>query len=120
TSNLRMAPADPELQLSTQQHRGEIKWAVEATLETLSVRDRMILRLQLVERLGVDAIARISSVHRATAARWIARAKDRLALGARDRLLARWRVSEASFPALRALIDSQVDLSLERLLATRG
>lgn len=41
-----------------------------------------------------------------------------LALRVRDRLLARWRVSEASFPALRTLIDSQMDLSLERLLAS--
>jgi len=52
------------------------------------------------------------------AARWIARAKETLALRVRDRLLAHWRVSEASFPALRTLIDSQIDLSLERLLAS--
>jgi RNA polymerase sigma-70 factor (ECF subfamily) len=111
------AHADPELELSKQQHRAEIKQALEAALETLVARDRMILRLHLVERLGIDAIARISSVHRTTAARWIARAKETLALRVRDRLLARWRVSEASFPALRTLIDSQIDLSLERLLA---
>jgi RNA polymerase sigma-70 factor (ECF subfamily) len=115
--DLPAARADPELELSKQQHRAEIKQAIEAALETLVARDRMILRLHLVERLGIDAIARVSSVHRTTAARWIARAKETLALRVRDRLLARWRVSEASFPALRTLIDSQIDLSLERLLA---
>lgn len=58
----------------------------------------------------------MASVHRATAARWIARAKETLALRVRDRLLARWRVSNVSFGALRTLLDSQLDLSLERLL----
>jgi RNA polymerase sigma-70 factor, ECF subfamily len=116
--DLPAARADPELQLSKQQHRAEIKQAIEEALETLVARDRMILRLHLVERLGIDAIARISSVHRTTAARWIARAKETLGLRVRDRLLARWRITESSFPALRTLIDSQIDLSLERLLAS--
>lgn len=107
---------DPEMQVSRQQHRAEIKQEVAAALATLPARDRMVLRLHLVERLGIDAIAGVASIHRATAARWIARAKDTLALRVRDRLLARWRVSQASFPALRTLLDSQIDLSLERLL----
>jgi len=107
---------DPEMQVSRQQHRAEIKQEVAAALATLPARDRMVLRLHLVERLGIDAIAGVASIHRATAARWIARAKDTLALRVRDRLLARWRVSHASFPALRTLLDSQIDLSLERLL----
>ena len=109
--------SDPELQLSRQQHRAEIKQEVAAALETLASRDRMVLRLHLVEGLGIDAIADVASVHRATAARWIARAKQTLAIRVRDRLLARWRVSNTSFPALRTVLDSQIDLSLERLLA---
>ena len=110
------AQPDPELQLSRQQHRADIKQEVSASLAALPARDRMVLRLHLVERLTIDAIAGVASIHRATAARWIARAKDTLALRVRDRLLARWRVSHASFPALRTLLDSQIDLSLERLL----
>jgi len=77
----------------------------------------MVLRLHLVERLGIDAIARACTVHRATVARWITRAKETLAARVRDRLFARWRVDEGSLPAFAALLDSQLDLSLERLLA---
>jgi RNA polymerase sigma-70 factor (ECF subfamily) len=77
----------------------------------------MILRLHLVERLGIDSIAAICSVHRATAARQIALAKEMLVVRVRLRLVARWQVSDPDLPALRTLVESQLDLSLRRLLA---
>ena len=77
----------------------------------------MVLRLHMVEHLGIDAIAALCSVHRATAARLIVRAKESLAASVRARLLTRWKVADADLPSLKALVDSQLDLSLNRLLA---
>ncbi|HTE50903.1 MAG TPA: hypothetical protein VK698_08545 [Kofleriaceae bacterium] len=111
------AHSDPELHLLKHQHRTDLKEELESALGTLVARDRAMLRLHLVERVGIDVIAGIYSVHRATAARWIASAKDALVGRVRDRLVERWRVSDASLPVLGSLIDSQLDLSLERLLA---
>jgi RNA polymerase sigma-70 factor, ECF subfamily len=111
--------SDPELHIMKERHRTELKEELQAALDTLTARERMVLRLHLVERLGIDAIASACAVHRATVARWIGRAKEILATRVRDRLLARWQVDEGSLPAFAALLDSQLDLSLERLLAAR-
>ncbi len=109
--------SDPELRFMKEQHRAELKEELEAVLATLTARERMVLRLHLVERLGIDAIARVCAVHRATVARWISRSKERLAVRLRERLIARWKVDDGSLPAFKSLLDSQLDLSLERLLA---
>ncbi|HEY6174539.1 MAG TPA: sigma factor-like helix-turn-helix DNA-binding protein [Kofleriaceae bacterium] len=110
--------ADPELHAIKLQHRSELKQELETAIADLSARERMILRLHLVERMGIDAIAALCSVHRATAARSVARAKQTLTARVRTRLIARWRVADADLPALKTLVDSQLDLSLTRLLAT--
>jgi RNA polymerase sigma-70 factor, ECF subfamily len=107
---------DPELQFIKREHRAALKEELEAAISDLSPRQRMVLRLHLVERLGIDAIAAICSVHRATAARQVALAKDTLAIRVRLRLVARWHVADPELPALRSLVDSQLDLSLRRLL----
>jgi RNA polymerase sigma-70 factor (ECF subfamily) len=109
--------SDPELLFMKREHRAALKQELEAAIADLSVRQRMMLRLHLVERLGIDAIAGICSVHRATAARQVALAKETLAIRVRLRLVARWKVPAPDLPALRSLVDSQIDLSLRRLLA---
>jgi RNA polymerase sigma-70 factor (ECF subfamily) len=108
--------SDPELHAMKRQHRVQLKEELESAIVSLTARDRMILRLHLVERLGIDAIAALCSVHRATAARSIARAKETLTARVRTRLMARWAVPDSDLPALKELVDSQLDLSLPRLL----
>ena len=109
--------SDPELHAMKRQHRVDFKQELERVLAGLTARERMALRMHLVERVSIDAIAALLSVHRATAARLIARAKDKLSTGVRAALAARWKVPEPSLPILQTLIDSQLDLSLERLLS---
>jgi len=109
--------SDPELHFMKREHRAGLKEELEAAIKDLSARQRMVLRLHIVERLGIDAIAAICAVHRATAARQIAVAKELLAIRVRLRLVARWQVADPDLPALRTLVDSQLDLSLRRLLA---
>ena len=108
--------ADPELHAIKLQHRGELKEELEAAIASLSTRERMLLRLHLVERMGIDAVAALCSVHRATAARSIVRARDTLTARVRARLMARWRIGDGDMAALKELVDSQLDLSLTRLL----
>ena len=109
--------SDPELHFMKREHRAALKQELEAAVHDLDARQRMMLRLHLVERLGIDAIATICAVHRATAARQVAAAKELLATRVRLRLVARWQVADPDLPALRTLVDSQLDLSLRRLLA---
>jgi RNA polymerase sigma-70 factor (ECF subfamily) len=109
--------SDPELHLLKHRSCAELEEELAGALGVLAARDRSILRLHLVERLGIDRIAGVHVVHRATAARWVARAKQTLARLVRDRLVARWRLADGSLPALVSLVDIELDFSLERLLA---
>lgn len=109
--------SDPEMHAMKSQHRAELKEELETAIASLDPRERMILRLHLVERLGIDAIASLCAVHRATAARMVVRAKESLADRVRLRLAERWSIGDTSMLALKTLVDSQLELSLERLLA---
>lgn len=108
----------PELHVMKERHRDELKQELQAVVAALTARERMILRLHLVEGLSIDSVARICFVHRATVARWIVRLKRTLVSRVRDRLIERWRIDDAALPSFRTLVDSQMDLSLERLLAS--
>jgi RNA polymerase sigma-70 factor (ECF subfamily) len=115
---LPAAASDPELGLMKREHRDAVKQEIAAAVQRLTARQRMILRLHLVQRLGIDAIAAICSVHRATAARQVAHARETLVTGVRLALIARWGVSERELPGLISLVATQLDLSLPRLLTT--
>ena len=108
--------SDPELHVMKREHRAALKEELEAAIKGLTSRQRMLLRLHLVERLGIDSIAAVCSVHRATAARQVAAAKELLAIRVRLRLVTRLKVPNSDLPALKLLVDSQLDLSLRRLL----
>jgi len=113
------ATADPDLRLMKLQHRSELKEEVEAAIAELGTRERALLRLTVVERMGIDAIAAAYQTHRATVARWVIRAREQLAARIRARLSERWRISETELVEIRPLLDSQLELSLERLLQDR-
>jgi RNA polymerase sigma-70 factor (ECF subfamily) len=106
----------PELHLMKEELRTHLKQEVEAAIASLDDRDRMLLRLNLLEHVSIDRIAQLSGTHRATAARWVARAKQRIAERVRARLAERWPLDESGIPVVRTLIDSHLDLSLGRLL----
>lgn len=106
--------SDPELHWLRAEQRAGIKEEVEQAIAALATRDRAVLRLSLVERVGIDAIARMYRMHRSTAARWIARVRDDLVAGVQARLGARWQVAPTE---LAFAVDSQLDLSLDRLLS---
>ncbi len=93
--------------------RRDVKQAFAAALGSLASRDRAVLRMHLVNGLGIDPIAKMLGIHRATAARQLTRLKAELVERVRTELAKRWGESE-----VLARVTSRVDLSLERLLAT--
>jgi RNA polymerase sigma-70 factor (ECF subfamily) len=108
----------PELHAMKNQHVAGLKDELEVVVAGLSARERTVLRLHLIERLGIDAIASICSVHRATAARALTRAKARIVDELRARLVYRWKVAPNELPALGTLVADPLDLNLARLLAS--
>jgi RNA polymerase sigma-70 factor (ECF subfamily) len=116
----RLATADPELDYLRQRYRGEFRDAFAAAFAKLEPRDRTMLRLHLVDGLGIDRLAPMYGVHRATAARWLASVRESLFVGTRDALRARLGVSATEFASLVRLVRSELDLSIRRLLDEAG
>jgi RNA polymerase sigma-70 factor (ECF subfamily) len=111
------APAgDPELAQIVAKYGSAYKRAVHDALADLPPEDRNVLRLSLLEGLGIDAIARIYDVHRATVARWVGRARETVVDGARRRLGESTRLDGAELASITRACRSTLDLSLIRAL----
>ncbi len=113
------AEAHPDMAALQAQYKDEFGAAFGDATRSLSSKERNLLRYQYVDGLGVDAIGAIYGVHRSTAARWIARARDVLLERTRREFAARTAVSETECDSLFALMRSQLDVSLGALLATQ-
>lgn len=109
-------PVDPELAYVRERYRDHYQDALRDALERLSTKDRSLLRLSVVDGLGVDALARIHQVHRATAARWLVSAREQLLQETYTLLGERLRIAPSELKSLAALVRSELHVSLARLL----
>lgn len=107
---------DPEFEYLKTRYKSEFRAALQAGFVALPQRDRMLLRLSLVNRLSHEKIAAMYKVHQATVSRWIDKARTRVAEEARGHLRRRLKVSTEEFNSLGRMIASQIDLSLSRWL----
>jgi RNA polymerase sigma-70 factor (ECF subfamily) len=112
------AMADPELEHIRRRYRADFKAAFETALHGLTKEDRNILRLHLVDGLNIDEIGAIFQVHRATAARWIARCRERVHDETRRVLAQRLKIDDTELRSILGIVRSQLDLSINRLLSS--
>lgn len=106
----------PELELLQKKYSAEFRTSFGRTLQSMEDRDRAILRYTIVDKLGIDALAQIYQVHRATAARWVQRARDGLVEGVRNDLQERLRVREDELESILRIAANEVDVSVRALL----
>jgi RNA polymerase sigma-70 factor (ECF subfamily) len=106
---------DPELAHVAARYRGELEAAFLAALAALASGERTLLRLHYLRGLTLDEMGAALGVHRATAARRIAGARDRLLALTRGQLRARLGVAEDELSSLIRVLRGQLDLSLRRL-----
>jgi RNA polymerase sigma-70 factor, ECF subfamily len=109
---------DPELYAMKHEHVGVFRQAFREAMDTLSSEQRVVLRLKLLEGVNIDQIGVMFGVHRATVARWIARAQEQLSEQLRTRMAARLDLSESELSSLIRLVDSQLDVSLAHWLGS--
>lgn len=93
-----------------------LKQAVAHAFAALEVRQRNLLRQHILDDLPIDDLAHLYRVHRATCARWLADARDQLAAAAKAAMTADLGVTPSELGSLLRLLDTDVELSLERLL----
>jgi len=108
--------ASPELDLVRLQFNREFESAFRAAFEALTPRERNLLRYQLIDRIGIDRIAALHGIHRATAARWIAHARRALLVSVRRAIQDRLQLDTAELESLFRQLRSKIEISLRWLL----
>jgi len=113
-----VATGNPELDLLKRQHAAAFGAALRDAALALELRLRAVLAMHFAEGLSIDQIGAVYAVHRATAARWIQRARDELLVGTRTRLAERLGLTPSEIDQVGALVQSQLDVSLSQLFAS--
>ena len=108
--------SDPVLEELKVKYRGELANAFRAALAELPPRDRTLLRYQLIDNLSIDEIGALFKVHRATAARWLAKVRDDLVDRTRSTMTETLGVDTAEAASIIRLVQSQLDVSVIRHL----
>lgn len=107
---------EPEHEHIRDRYRRELEEAFQDSLQTLSVRERNVLRQYLLDGLNIDAIGRMYGAHRATVARWIGAAREKLLLETRRTLCERLGIASTDADSLITMMRSQLDLSIVSFL----
>lgn len=102
----------PDVRFAKEMDRGHLRAALRSAFDGLSPQDKNLLRYALLDGLGIDELARIYQVHRATAARRLVSARDRLADAVKQYLRTNLGLDEAECMSLVNNGLSQVDLTL--------
>jgi RNA polymerase sigma-70 factor (ECF subfamily) len=107
---------NPELAYFRARYRSEFLEALAEATRALAARDRNLLRYQVLERLSIDEIGAIYGVHRATAARWIDRARRLLNAETRRALKRRIGASGTELSSILRFVRKEVDLTVGQFL----
>ena len=116
---LAIVPAladDPELAHMKDRYRDELRAAIGEAIAQLEPRDRLLLKYSYIDGLSIDRVGAIYGIHRATAARWLGSAREALSLRTHELLSKRLGVTSSQLRSIARLVESQLDLSIRRLL----
>jgi len=111
---------DPTLEHLRPRLHSELRIAFEAALGALEVRERNLLRQHFFDGLSTDELATLYRVHRATTFRWLTRARSRLLARTRKTLAQRLSLRRSELDSLMRLVDSQLEVSVVRLLGVES
>ncbi|MCA9625104.1 MAG: sigma-70 family RNA polymerase sigma factor [Myxococcales bacterium] len=115
---LQPSADDPEMQYLKRHYGDAFRQAFAQAAKSLPAEDRNLLRLHVAQGLSIDQLAGLFQIHRATAARRVARARGALLSGVRSRLMDELGLGRAELDSVMRLIESNVHVSVQRLLGT--
>ena len=97
-------------------HQEIVQAAVEVAFKMLSARERNVLRLSYIEGSSIDHIAALYGSHRATAARWISAARERVLDHVAESVRVQLGLSASDARSLLLRVRSRIRISVMRLL----
>jgi RNA polymerase sigma-70 factor (ECF subfamily) len=110
----------PELAYLRRLYGASFQDAFAAAVADLAPRDRNLLRLSVIDGLGIDQIAKVFHVHRATAARQLARARGDLVTATHTRMRVALSISPSELESILRMIQSLTDFTLRHVLVRRA
>jgi RNA polymerase sigma-70 factor (ECF subfamily) len=113
----RATDDDPELTYMKALYRQAFRAAFRTAAATLEPRDKKILHQHTVEGLTIDELGAAHGVHRATAARWIQAAREKLLSAIRKEFARQVNVSPREVASVLRMVESRLDVTMRRLLA---
>ena len=113
-------PSDLGLELVKLEYRSAVRAAIEYAANQLAPGDRHLLRQHFVNGLTIDQIAVAIGIHRSTAARRIARAREHLSALVREQLAGTLAIEHETLDEIFGLVVSRLDVSFRELLATQS
>jgi RNA polymerase sigma-70 factor (ECF subfamily) len=99
-------------------YREVFRTAFRAALGALPALDRNLLRMHVLDGATIDAIAAVHGVHRATAARWLERARETVALAVRRDVMRQLGADPFEADELLRWVQSRIELSLSGLASS--
>jgi RNA polymerase sigma-70 factor (ECF subfamily) len=114
----QLAPGvpDPALAFMRQQYGAQFRTAFREAVASLPPRERNLLRHAVLDALGIDQIAAIYHVHRATAARQLRAAREKLVAATRERMRIALGVGETELDSIFRVLVSMADVTLREIL----
>jgi RNA polymerase sigma-70 factor (ECF subfamily) len=109
---LAQAEASPLNDIVKSRYADSFQRALKHAISALPSRDRNLLRLQLVGRCSIDQLGRMYLVHRATAARWLEGARNRVFESVREQMKLEHHLTDGEFDSIARGVRSQLDLSI--------
>lgn len=107
---------DPELAYLQQHYGAQFRQAFSDAVAALAPRDRNLLRHAVIDGLGIDQIAAIYHVHRATAARQLKQVRAGLVANTRERMRLTLGIGETELDSIFRVLVSMAGLTLREIL----
>ncbi|MHB8872484.1 MAG: sigma-70 family RNA polymerase sigma factor [Myxococcaceae bacterium] len=114
---LAIAPQDAERMLLRARYGGALRDSIRHAFESISSRERAVLKLHAIDGASIDAIARVYGIHRATAGRWLQSVRETLRERTLSHLARALDFATGDAGGLVHSLFSEADVSLQRHLA---
>jgi RNA polymerase sigma-70 factor (ECF subfamily) len=110
----------PEMEYLATRYRADFSWALGEALRRLDRDSRRMLSLYFLKKLTVAEVGPLFGISAPTVTRRLAAIRGHVVAEMRTLLLERLRIDGDELDALLRLVRSRLDISFERLLASRS
>jgi RNA polymerase sigma-70 factor (ECF subfamily) len=114
------AGTDLELELLKGKYRELFRRCFAESVQALASGTRLLLKLHYLDKLSMEDVGKVLGVHRLTVLRRLERARAELSEGTKERLETALSLAPSDVDSVLRLIQSHLDVSLERALQSQG